>query len=379
MDRVDEKVSVRVESARFVMITCQVGAESAVKGEVARHWPDFRFSYSRPGFLTFKLPENAELPDDFKLRSVFARAHAFSLGKAIGTDADDMAQQAWRIVGDRAVTRIHAWPRDEAAPGRHGFEPTITPAAVEAKEAIRRACPHPDALSPQDADPLSAARRGESVLDCVIVKPGEWWIGHHRARSAASRWPGGIIPLELPPDAVSRAWLKMEEGLRWSRLPIPSGARVAEIGSAPGGASQSLLARGFHVTGIDPAEMAPVVLEHPNFTPIRHRAIQVRRREFRKIRWLTADMNVAPNYTLDVIEGIVTHPEVRIRGLLLTLKLIKWDLAEHVPDYLARIRDWGYQLVRARQLRYNHQEVCVAALRRASRGTRSHRRATREA
>ena len=360
------------------MVTCQVGAESAVKGEVARYWPDFRFSYSRPGFLTFKLPENVELSDDFKLRSVFARAHAFSLGKAIGTELDDLAQQTWRIVGDRPVARIHAWPRDEAPTGRHGFEPAITAAAVEAKEAIRRACPRLDDLSPQDANPLSSARRGEAILDCVIVRPGEWWIGYHGARSAASRWPGGMMPLELPSDAVSRAWLKMEEGLRWSRLPIPSGARVAEIGSAPGGASQALLARGFHVTGIDPAEMAAVVMEHPNFTHIRRRAIQVRRREFRKIRWLTADMNVAPNYTLDVVEGIVTHPENRIRGLLLTLKLIEWDLAEHVPEYLAQIRSWGYELVRARQLRHNHQEICVAALRRASQGKRSARRSNAE-
>lgn len=345
------------------MVTCQVGAESAVKGEVARRWPDFRFSYSRPGFLTFKLPDATPLPPNFKLRSVFTRAHAFSLGKSTSADVDEQARQAWRILGDCPVSRIHAWPRDAAAPGHRGFEPSITPEAMEAKAAIRRACPRPDMLAPEDADPLKAARQGEMVMDCVLVQPGEWWIGYHQARSAASRWPGGMMPLALPDNAVSRAWLKMEEGLRWSRLPIPEGARVAEIGSAPGGASQALLARGLFVTGIDPAEMAADVLAHPNFTHIRRRAMQVRRREFRKIRWLTADMNVAPNYTLDVVEGIVTHPEVHIRGLLLTLKLIEWDLAEHVPDYLARIHGWGYHLVRARQLRYNHQEICVAAIR----------------
>ena len=38
-------------------------------------------------------------------------------------------------------------------------------------------------------------------------------------------------------------------------------------------------------------------------------------------------MNVAPRYTLDAVEAIVTHPEVNIRGLLLTLKLPDWDLA----------------------------------------------------
>ena len=142
----------------------------------------------------------------------------------------------------------------------------------------------------------------------------------------------------------------------------PARAQVAELGSAPGGASQALLARGMIVTGIDPAEMAPVVLEHPHFTHIRRRSTQVRRRDFRKIRWLTADMNVAPDYTLAAVEAIVTHPQINIRGLLLTLKLPDWKLAASLPEYLGRVRSWGYNMVRARQLQYNRREVCVAAL-----------------
>jgi hypothetical protein len=89
----------------------------------------------------------------------------------------------------------------------------------------------------------------------------------------------------------------------------------------------------------------------------------VRRREFRPFRWLAADLNVAPQYTLDTVEAIVTHPEVDIRGLLLTLKLPDWRLAEEVPAYLARMQAWGYGNVRARQLAHNRQEVCVAATR----------------
>ena len=73
-------------------------------------------------------------------------------------------------------------------------------------------------------------------------------------------------------------------------------------------------------------------------------------------------MNVAPNYTLDAVEAIVSHAEVHIRGLILTLKLPDWSLADEVPEYLQRIRSWGYNLVQARQLQYNRREICVAAL-----------------
>lgn len=344
---------------------CQIGAERAVKGEIARRWPDFRFSYSRPGFLTFKLPAGVTFAEDLDLRSVFARAHSFSVGKVQGEDADEMAKKVWEVFGQRGAKRIHVWPRDAAEPGEHGYEPSLTPEAFEVHRKILAACPKPSMLA-KDADamcrPSSRTDRGEAILDCAMVAPGEWWIGHHRVGSIATSWPGGMIDLKLPETAVSRAWLKMEEALEWSHLPIPRDARVAEIGSAPGGASQSLLSRGYYVTGVDPAEMAPAVLEHSRFTHLRRRSAQVRRREFRKIRWLTADMNVAPNYTLDAVEEIVAHPEVRIRGMLLTLKLLEWNLAEEVPDYLARIKSWGYNLVRARQLQHNRREFCVAAL-----------------
>jgi 23S rRNA (cytidine2498-2'-O)-methyltransferase len=345
-----------------LFVTCQVGAETAVKGELARRWPEFRLAFSRPGFLTFKLPEDHGLAADFDLEAVFARAYGFSLGKVAGDDIEHAAEEMWGLCAGLPIRRAHVWHRDAAEPGEHGFEPAIPPAAGASREAILRRCPRPALLAPDVGQPGQLARRGEWVMDCVLLDPGQWWVGWHRAGSVPSRWPGGILPLELPEGAVSRAWLKMTEALQWSELPIPAGARCVEIGSAPGGSSQALLERELEVTGIDPAEMHAAVLAHPLFTHIRRRAVQVRRREFRKVRWLTADMNVAPNCTLDVVEAIVTHPQANIRGMLLTLKLPQWGLAAHVPEYLDRIRGWGYNQVRARQLSHNRLEMCIAAL-----------------
>lgn len=350
------------EHPGFLFVTCQVGAEGAVKQEVAQRWPGFRFAFSRPGFMTFKLPPEPKLYADFDLESVFARTYGFSLGKAEGEDPDSLAAEVWRIYGDRPVKRLHVWPRDEAPPGEHAAKAALTPIAAQAADAVRRHCPRPESLADGADDPSQPAVRGEFVLDCVVVEPNQWWVGYHRAKAVPSRWPGGVIPLEMPPHAVSRAWLKMEEGLLWSELPFSEGARCVEIGSAPGGASQALLDRGFEVIGVDPAAMDPEVLAHPHFQHIRRKALAVRRRDLRKVRWLTADMNVAPNYTLEAVESIVTHPEVSVRGMLITLKLIEWSLAEELPGYLERIRSWGYNEVKARQLYHNRHEVCVAAL-----------------
>ena len=326
-----------------------------MKAELARRWPAFRFSYSRPGFLTFKLPYYFKTTDAFELESVFARAYGFSLGKATG---EDLAGQVARLTEGRTFDRLHCWSRDERPPGEHSYQPGATDEATAASEQIREALG--DRLQAEDAS--TTARVGETVLDCVLVKPGEWWLGWHRAGEFATRYPGGMLNLKLPEKAVSRAWLKMEESVRWSQLPMRRGDQCAEIGCAPGGSCQALLRRGLMVVGVDPAAVDPLVLEHPNFVQIRKRGSEVKRREFRKTKWLTADMNVAPSYTLDTVEAIVTYPQVQVRGLLLTLKLPDWQLADELPQYMARIRSWGFDAVRARQLQYNRQEVCVAAL-----------------
>jgi 23S rRNA (cytidine2498-2'-O)-methyltransferase len=363
-------------SPQFLFVTCQVGAEKALKAEVTLRWPDFRASFARPGFLTFKLPDNLFLPPDFDLESVFARAYGLSLGKIKSTEdaTEPNPTDVWSLLGDQNVSRIHVWQRDRCEAGEHSFEPSITPEAIKIYEAIRQACPNPEKLSAGNHC-LEGARRGETIADCIIVEPGEWWIGVHKCRSIPSRWPGGMIHLQPAADVVSRAWYKMEEALAWSRLPIESGARCAEIGSAPGGSSQALLDRGMEVIGIDPAVMDSRVSSNPRFRHIRRRTMQTPRRAFRKVRWLMADMNVAPSFTLDAVEDIVRHPEVNIRGMLLTLKLPEWSLAAELPNYLARVRSWGFNEVHARQLQYDRREICVSALMRPfQRKPAAHRR-----
>ena len=349
----------------FVFVTCQVGAERALKSEVARKWPELHFAYSRGGFVTFKLTDGLKLPADFDLDCTFARAHGFSLEKVSGTDLNARAERVAHVARDGRFDVLHVWQRDTARPGYRGFEPGMTPAAREADAAIRQALSQSDTIE----SPLGGgvAEPGQLVLDCVLIEPDLWWTGYHRARRGESCLAGGLRPIAQPPGAVSRAWAKMEEAFQWSQFPIRPGQRLVELGCAPGGASQAALAHGLIVTGVDPAAVDPVVLAHPNFTHVQKRGADTRRREFRGVKWLAADMNVAPESTLETVGNIVTHPSVEVEGLLLTLKLLDWEQAAQLPEFLERVRAWGYPQVRARQLAHNRQEVCVAALRRSAR------------
>jgi 23S rRNA (cytidine2498-2'-O)-methyltransferase len=204
---------------------------------------------------------------------------------------------------------------------------------------------------------------GDRVVDCVLVEPNEWWIGWHVASGPPSQWPGGVPRIRPKHEVISRAYFKINEALAWSRLPIKAGDQCAEIGSAPGGSAQALLERKLLIMGIDPAEMDEAVLNHPNFSHVKKRASAVRRREFRSIKWLFADSNIAPQSALDDLEGIVMHREVHVRGLIAMLKLSDWDAFESLPQFVERVRSWGFQDVSTRQLAFNRREICLAARR----------------
>jgi 23S rRNA (cytidine2498-2'-O)-methyltransferase len=349
--------------AAFIFCACQAGAEAALKQGVARRHPGFRFAFSRPGFVTFRLsPAARELEPD--LGCAFARTSGSSLGKVTGPGDRELAHDFWNLVAARAqpgsaasYRHVHVWQRDREMPGDAGFEPGVAPEAQAAGALLLAALPERRAALALNEH----ATPGDAVLDCVLVEPTEWWVGSHRAGPAQTRWPGGVPNLTAPPDMISRAYLKLEEALLWSGLPLRAGDRCVEIGSAPGGSCQALLERGCVVTGIDPAAMDARVLSNPRFTHVRARAKDVDRTAFRECRWLTADLNLPPKYTLDTVEAIV--PQARIEGLVLTLKLTDAAYAAALPSFEKRVRSWGYADVRVRQLAFNRQEVCVVALR----------------
>ena len=342
----------------FAFATCQAGAEIALKAEVARLGSDIRAAFSRPGFVTFKLPADYPLSNPFHPNSVFAQTTGRSLGSVHCDATTSGANQVWNLVQNQRVHHLHTWQRNT----RKSPVNPVTPLASAIGQQLL-------AHLPSDRAPLplnQIAQRGQRILDCVLVEPGEWWIGSHVANNVPSRWPGGVIHRELPAHAVSRAYLKMWAALQWSGLSITAGDRCVELGSAPGGSSQALLDRGVQVTGIDPADMDETVLAHPDFTHLKMRGAELKRRAFRAFRWLVADANVAPKHTLDTVEQVVSYPGVPIRGLLLTLKLLQWNLAAQVPTWIERIRSWGYRHVRARQLASGGQEICIAAMRHRS-------------
>jgi 23S rRNA (cytidine2498-2'-O)-methyltransferase len=351
-----------VPQSTFLYVVCQNGAEAATKLELMSAYPELRLAFSRPGFITFKIHSEGSTPtsiaERFSFRSTLVRTAGWSVGKMSSEDAGELVNAVCDHPKLAEAQQIHIWQRDPVIPGKNGFEPGVSALAQSMADLISE---NPS-VKERDIVVNRVAKPDELVFDVVMVEPNEWWFGYHYATTTAGRWPGGAPKIDTTVEIFSRAYFKLKEALLWSGITIAPGDVCAEIGSAPGGACQLLLEMDAQVIGIDPAEMEQEVFDHDRFFHIRKRGVEVRKREFSDVHWLLADLNTAPNATLDLISEIVSHESVRIKGIILTLKLSEWKEVKDIPAMIKRVKGMGFQVVKARQLAFNRQEFCLAAV-----------------
>ncbi|QDS93202.1 putative 23S rRNA ribose 2'-O-ribose methyltransferase [Roseimaritima multifibrata] len=356
-----------MSDAQFVMVACQRGAEGVLKEQLGRE--GLRLAFSRPGFVTFKVdPEAADAVAKSLPRNPFARAVCHAAGKSRNSDLEVLLAAAkdsitkLRQTDDRPFDQLHVWSRDRAVVGEFGFEPHAPNPLVE--DLAERLFQHLSASGDVVCNgPNLTAGKGQRIFDVIIVDPGEWWFGWHLAEDLPTRWPGAIQPIDADKEVVSRAYFKLAEALAWAGFPMRPGDLVVEVGSAPGGACQRLLELGFKVTGIDPAEMDEEILEHRHMTHVLARAEDLKISEFRDYRWLIVDATLKPPKVLSMVGRILSHSDVRIQGIVLTLKLGDYDRAAEIPGWIQQVERWGFpkELIQVRQLATGRCEVCLIA------------------
>jgi 23S rRNA (cytidine2498-2'-O)-methyltransferase len=338
----------------FLFTTCQVGAEPALKAEMAAL--GLRLAFSRPGFVTFK--SETPLPPDFELRSVFARTYGLSLGKARAADpAPDVLKFA-ETLGEKM--RLHVSERELHV---HGEEPMGFERGKRSRgaaEALRSHVFH--------ADPI--AKPGDLVFDVVVVEDIEWWYGVHRHSASHSPFAGARPEIKVPADSPSRAYLKLEEAVARFSIPFQAGDVACELGSSPGGSAYALLKRGLNVVGVDPAEMSPVVTAFgpKRFIHIPQSATPLAREDLpESIQWLLMDVNISPQKALGTAARLSKRMRDTLLGVVFTLKLNDWAMAREIPEMLDIVHEMGIEPVHATQLASSGREICVFGLTRLGR------------
>jgi 23S rRNA (cytidine2498-2'-O)-methyltransferase len=320
----------------FLFALTNPGAEKALKLEMESMKLGWRLSYQRRGFVTFKADRPFSL-DSLDVPLGCARRLCLSMGKAATRD------DALALLGDLDVVHFGRFQDRKmqglAREGRGG-KPEI----------------------------------GQLVGTVVELGEGEFWAGVHRHAKWLSPDPAGDSGIEMPAESPSRAWLKLEEAVRFFDLKFTSRDIVVELGCAPGGVVLALLNRGVSVIGVDPAKLADGVMasavpgreavpkDRPWLFHCRKPAALVSKRDLGQgVTWFMSDMNQSPEVVLTECARFCKMAP-SIRGVLITLKLTDLLQVAEKESWLAALKVLGFNTVRVQQLSVHHKELVLLGL-----------------
>jgi 23S rRNA (cytidine2498-2'-O)-methyltransferase len=280
--------------------------------------------------VTFKSGELIT-PEDVS-PTVFAHVWGKALGPA-RVPADAAHQLA-----DTGAQRVHVFARD----------PESAPDLAPWVQAISL--------------PGGTAQPGELVADVIVADGEPAWLGLHRHDDRHLAGPGGAIAVDVPAEAPSRAYAKIEEAIAWAHLPVERGQVALEIGAAPGGAVLALARRGLEVWGVDSGDLAPAVLAQAGVHHLKMKVGALRWEQLPpKVDWLLVDVNLAPQVALHEVGRLMPRLKQTLRGAVITLKLNDLAFVDELPALVARIQQLGLQRVQLRHLPSNRREVCAVA------------------
>jgi 23S rRNA (cytidine2498-2'-O)-methyltransferase len=331
-------------TSEFIFTLCNSGAEKALKLEVASMGLPWRFSYQKKGFVAFKVDAAIGTFNEVSLNEqvAFARRICLSLGKAPTAEAAE--KMICQAVGKmplihRARYFDHKMEGIQSVPGKLMEQPEV----------------------------------GQCIGTVVELGPDEFFAGLHIHSPYVSPYPAGDSGIVMPQNAPSRAWLKLEESVRFFNLSLTKRDVVVEVGCAPGGVVLALLERGIPVIGVDPAKMADIVTAYqipdryetpagkPWFYHCRKPAALVGKKDLGQgVTWFMSDMNQAPEI---IIKECIRFASMApgIRNALMTLKLTDLSQVVEKRNWFDMLGSGGFKKMRLQSLSVNHRELALFA------------------
>jgi len=171
---------------------------------------------------------------------------------------------------------------------------------------------------------------------------------------------------------LNRAQWKIREALEAFKIELPAGARVLDLGSAPGGWALVLAELAEEVVAADPGELDAAAAARPNIRHLRCRAEELPEREDLRGQFdlLTCDINRDPSEVALIVCRMapVLKPGA---PAIMTVKYTTRRRRRH--ERTAReILSAEYEEIRMRHLPHNARET-TAAMRRRNAGGRAQR------
>jgi 23S rRNA (cytidine2498-2'-O)-methyltransferase len=323
--------------------TCRAGFEPHLFEELA-------WAGASPRLLGEALVESEQRPAE---PPVFARTGIRVVASQEVSEQTDLESLAGEV-GARVLQAMPAGPVVLQSFTPDSPEGNRLAAEADALlEAVRARLPAERLLE----ETLRAREVGATLVE-LCVAPGVVVAGVVPAREALSLAPGGRQRMRRPDDAASRAAMKLEEALAGLPFEPGRGEVCVDLGAAPGGWTQRLVARGARVIAVDPAKLRPELAEQPRVEHMRESAFAYTPEE--PADWLFCDMAWRPLEVARLLarwgrRGWATH-------LVANIKLPMKDK----NPILRRVRhilteEGGWEGLTMRQLYHDRDEVTVTA------------------
>lgn len=203
------------------------------------------------------------------------------------------------------------------------------------------------------------------------IKDPEWVISVTQARQHVyyglaeaahnlSDWTGGMIHFRKEASDVSRAKFKLLEAIVRFDLDLPAGGRALDLGAAPGGWTQELLARGLHVLAVDTGELDPRLKHAERLQFLQANVKNLRFAPSDQFALITCDMSWDPIFTVKLINGLIAN--LRSGGqVIMTVKLMGKKPLPTIHRVLSML-DNSLTVCHAQHLWHNRQEITLHLL-----------------
>ena len=214
------------------------------------------------------------------------------------------------------------------------------------------------------AQGIDVARAGREQVAGVVLTDDEVILGLNSRDNGLSDWPGGRVRLAKPKGQISRSEFKLEELFREYPLPgFPDGGIAIDLGASPGGWTRILRQRGFTVWAVDPAPLDARIAHDPDVHHVRSTANRYLGTTDLVADLVVNDMRMEPGLSSALM--VEAARRVRPGGMMVqTLKVTPHHtlrMVRHALDNLAP----AWEVVLARQLHHNRNEVTVVCRKRA--------------
>jgi 23S rRNA (cytidine2498-2'-O)-methyltransferase len=326
---------------QFLFFCTNVGNEKLLKEEIRVFYPDFNFSYSRKGFLTYKNKGiNYDLDTISQLELTFSTTAGICLGQSKPNSLLEAVKNSCdEIMLDLSKCMIHSFSINTE------FE---LPALEIFQKEVNEYAPI-----------------NKTIIDIITLGEEEVWYGVHKVGKLSPNYPNSHIDIALPPEAPSKSYLKIAQAVELFHIQLNSTDGWFDFGSAPGGASYYLLSKGCKVWGVDTAKMDSIVMENSNYTHF-SKAVQDLSQEdlpYRDIQWVHVDLNLNPKQAIKEVLRLCKKYSARLKGILFTVQMVKNEYVQNIEDFEDQFYDWGFTNVTSRQVPSHKNEYLILAKR----------------